>query len=273
MQNLDLTFNFIGVSVVDWQPAFQFFSETLGVRAERDPKHGDWAVLGGNWNAYYQEGSRSAVFELFDKGRAVPERHWGLNQGIRPGLHVPNLQSTVKKLREQNNIPVLDMADQPWGKTAEINTVEGIRFAFAEIPASPFSDDAAVPYIGHVAIKCADFEAMQNFYGDVLGFTQADVRPNYAVFTQKHGHPMIILERGGTPSIFELHNTPWERNAVRAFPVFISLMTTDIQAVYAYLKSKGVTVLREIISNADWGGTDVHIADPDGNGIQVVQYG
>jgi predicted enzyme related to lactoylglutathione lyase len=59
---------------------------------------------------------------------------------------------------------------------------------------------------------------------------------------------------------------------VRAFPVFISLMTTDIQSAYAYLKSKGVTILRDIISDQSWGGSDLHIADPDGNGIQVVQY-
>jgi len=74
-------------------------------------------------------------------------------------------------------------------------------------------------------------------------------------------------------STVEPQNTQWEDNAVRAFPVFPSLMTTDIQSVYAYLKSKGVTILRDIISNQDWGGTDLHIADSDGNGIQVVQYG
>lgn len=72
--------------------------------------------------------------------------------------------------------------------------------------------------------------------------------------------------------MIDLRNTWWENNAVRAFPVFISLMTSDIQAVYASLKTKDVDVLRDIISNQDWGGTDLHIADPDGNGIQVVQY-
>ena len=60
---------------------------------------------------------------------------------------------------------------------------------------------------------------------------------------------------------------------MRAFPVFLSLMTTDIRSAYAHLKSHPVTVLREVILNQDWGGTDFHIADPDGNGIKVVQYG
>lgn len=268
---MDLTFNFIGVSVVDWHSTFHFFSETLGIKAELNPAHGDWAVFGGAWDAYYKDGSRSAIFELFDHGRAVPERHWGLNQGIRPGFHVSSIQKIIETL--SNEIPIGDILNHPWGKTAEIKTPEGIRFAFAEIPNAPFSDDLATPYIGHVAIKCADFDAMKNFYEGVLGFTLTDSSSDYAVFTQKDGHPSIILESGGTPSHIDLRNTWWEDNAVRAFPVFISLMTRDVQAVYASLKSKDVVVLRDIIPNQDWGGTDLHIADPDGNGIQVVQYG
>jgi hypothetical protein len=31
--------------------------------------------------------------------------------------------------------------------------------------------DIAAPYIGYVAINYADFNAMQNSYGDILGFT------------------------------------------------------------------------------------------------------
>jgi len=271
MENMDLTFNFIGVSVVDWRPAFQFFSQTLGLKAELNSTHGDWAVFGGSWDSYYKDGSRSAIFELFDHGRAVSERHWGLNQGIRPGLHVSDIQTTVENMGKE--ISIAEVVNRPWGKSAEFTTTEGIRFAFAEIPNTPFNDDFTSPYIGHVAIKCADLDAMKNFYGDVLGFTLSNAGSDYAVFTQKDGHPWIILERGGEPSTIDLHNTWWENNAVRTFPVFISLMTRDVQSVYAYLKTRNVDILRDIISNQDWGGTDLHIADPDGNGIQVVQYG
>jgi predicted enzyme related to lactoylglutathione lyase len=51
------------------------------------------------------------------------------------------------------------------------------------------------------------------------------------------------------------------------------MMTPDIRAAHAYLQARGVTMLRGIVYHDDWGGTDVHIADPDGNAIQVVQYG
>src|SRR5262245_57769467 len=119
MKNLNLTFNFIGVCVVDWESAFRFFSETLGLKYELEPKFGDWAIFGGGWDAYYKEGNRSAIFELFDSGRAVAERHWGLNQGIRPGFHVSNLQGIVDRL----DIP-FTFAKRPWGNTAEFSTTE-----------------------------------------------------------------------------------------------------------------------------------------------------
>lgn len=273
MDDVSLVFNFIGVSVVDWPAAFHFFGEKLGLRAGLEPKHGDWAVLGGAWDAYYKNGIRSAVFELFDQGRPVPDRYWGVNQGFRPGFHVSNLKRTVETIRTRNGISIGEIKEQPWGKVAEFSTTEGIRFAFAEIPSTPDSDDLSVPYIGHVAVKCADLKRMADFYGSVLRFTPLHAFTDNLIFTQVDGHPWIILEPGGRASTFELRDTIWENNAVRAFPVFISLMTTDIQTVYRYLKSRGVIILRDILSHEDWGGTDFHIADPDGNGIQIVQYG
>ena len=267
MTDQNLLFNFVGVSVVDWHAAFKFFSGTLGLKYKLDPQHGDWAVFGSAWDAYYKAGSRSAIFELFDNGRAVKERSWGANQGIRPSFHVSNLDAVM-----ENSELSFTVEERPWGKTAEFNTTEGVRFALAEIPDAPFSDDLSIPYIGHVAIKCADFDAMQEFYGNVLGFTRSEVGSNYAVFTQKDGYPFLILERGGKPSTFDTRDTQWEDDAVRAFPVFISLMTTDIQSIHAYLESKNAAILRGVLVGEDWGGTDFHIADPDGNGIQVVQY-
>jgi predicted enzyme related to lactoylglutathione lyase len=50
-------------------------------------------------------------------------------------------------------------------------------------------------------------------------------------------------------------------------------MTPDIEAAAAHMQQNNVTVLREVRSHDDWGGTDLHIADPDGNALQIVQYG
>jgi catechol 2,3-dioxygenase-like lactoylglutathione lyase family enzyme len=267
MQNVKLIFNFIGVSVVDWHSAFKFFSERLGLNYQLDPKHGDWATLGGAGDDSQQRDSRSAGFELFDRGRAVTERRWGVNQGIRPGFQVFNLENVMAKL----DLP-FTVDERPWGKTAEFATVEGIRFALTEIPFAPCSDDLSTPYIGHVAIKCADLEAMQDFYVDILGFTRTETGSDYILLTQADGFPSIILEPGGSSSRFDVRDTPWHENVVRAFPVFISLMTADIRSAYDHLRSNHVTVQRELMSHPSWGGTDIHIADPDGNAIQVVQY-
>jgi hypothetical protein len=96
MDHPNLTFNFIGVCVVDWwRSAFKFFSETLGLKYKLEPKHGDWAMLGGTWDSNDNQNHHGASFELFDRGRSVTERHWGLNQGIRPGFQVSTGSTTT----------------------------------------------------------------------------------------------------------------------------------------------------------------------------------
>ena len=261
-----LTFNFIGVAVVNWQPAFELFHEKLGIRAETNPDYGDWANLGGAWEAY-NGGSRSAIFELFDGGRAVSERAWGVNQGIRPAFHVHDIDKAIATL-EAKIIPVYDKQQKPYGTVAEFKTIEGIRFALAHLPYVPASDDFELPYIGHVAIRCADFEAMQQFYGDVIGFNSADQRDDLVVYEQHDNHPKIILEAGGQPMTI----TDWAGDVVRACPVFLSMMTGTIDTVYQHFKQSNVSILRAIKRHDDWGGTDFHVADPDGNRIQIVQY-
>ena len=266
----DLTFNFIGVTVVDWLHAFAFFTQTLGLHAELNPQHGDWANLGGGWDGYYT-GNRSAVFELFDGGRAVENRHWGHHQGIRPGFQVANLAQMVGMLTKRG-VAVEETVSHPWGQSAEFTTAEGIRFALAHIPGRPTSDDLARPFIGHVALKCADLPAMKRFYRQALGFHQSAEGADYAIFSQADDHPQIILTTGGAPDRFEPSQSKWADDPVRAYPVFLSMMTPDVQAVSEHLAKHNVHILRGIVSHDDWGGTDMHIADPDGNPIQIVHY-
>lgn len=271
MKRIDLTFNFVGMSVVAWRPAFDFFHKTLGMTATLRADLGDWANLGrGGTSA--DDTRHGANFELFDGGRAASARHWGLNQGVRPGLHVPDLAEAVGQFRSRGIELAGGIVRRPWGSAVEFATTEGVRFALATIPGTRASADFATPYIGHAAIKCADFPAMQRFYGDIIGYTPIDAGQDYAVYAQPSEQPLVILEPGGEASSFDPANSPWEHDAVRAFPVFISMMTPDIHTAAAYLREQGVTVLRDIRSHDDWQGTDLHIADPDGNGIQVVQY-
>ncbi|MBK9125759.1 MAG: VOC family protein [Chloroflexi bacterium] len=270
MQNL--IFNFVGLVVSDWPAAYAFVHNQLGIVAKSNPEYGDWAVLGGGWEPYYQEHSRGAICELFDGGRRVSKRQWGVNQGIRPGFHVPDVSAAQDELRARGIANVGTITDRQWGRSIEVDTVEGIRIGLAEIPGRPFSADLNVPYIGHVAIRCADFTAMRTFYSDILGFSLMAGGDDYAVLGQPDGHPLVILEPGGLPSGFDPRGTQWADDPVRAFPVFLSLMTSDVHGEAARLQPLDVTVYRGVVSHTDWNGTDLHIADPDGNALQIVQY-
>jgi catechol 2,3-dioxygenase-like lactoylglutathione lyase family enzyme len=207
MKPIELTFNFVGVSAAAWEPAFRFFNEILGIQAERRAEFGDWAVLGGGWDAYHNKDNRSAVFELFDNGRAVTARRWGLEQGIRPAFHVPNLPHAVEDLRARGITQIGDITERPWSKVVEFTATEGIRFAITEIPGLPSSDNLAAPYIGHVAIKTVDLTVARSFYGDTIGYTQVDAGADYAIYAQQNEHPLIILERGGEASAFDPRNS------------------------------------------------------------------
>lgn len=96
--------NFMGVCVDDCHTSYRFYTEILGMYAELDPDLGNWASLGGGWDAY-RAGSRSMIVELFDGGRlAGGGRSWGHEQGIRPGIQVDDLESVVAAARARSKI-------------------------------------------------------------------------------------------------------------------------------------------------------------------------
>lgn len=271
----DITFNFIGISLVDWQAGHAYFRDTLGVKTTLNPDHGDWAVLGAAWDGYYDDDTHSLVVELFDDGRAVPERYWGFNQGVRPAIHVNDLQATVERLEKRGVKFTGEIEKRAWGEQIEFHTVEGIRWSLSHCPGRQVRDDFSSPQFGHVAIKACRFEAQKQFYGEKMGLLITDEGADYVVFDQKApDHPFIILERGGQAGI-EQQPIPerWQNDPVRSAPIFLSMMTSDVVEMFKECKNAELSILRHIIHHDDWGGTDFHIADADGNPIQIVQYG
>jgi catechol 2,3-dioxygenase-like lactoylglutathione lyase family enzyme len=267
---MDVIFNFIGMCVSNWQQAFAFFTETLGLQAELNPAYGDWANLGGAWEGYYHE-TPSLICELFDQGRPVSERWWGKNQNVRPAIHVDDLDSTAARLRERGVNFTGTIEVKPWGRQIEFESVEGIRWALAQIPNKPVSQDLSRPHIGHIAIKTANFEAQKHFYGTKIGFILEDSERDYAIYAQaKPDHPFIILEQGGEAIQPETYG---EQHPERSYPFFLSFMTGDIQTIAEECRTLGIANLRPLERHEDWGGTDIVITDADGNVIQIVQYG
>jgi hypothetical protein len=57
------------------------------------------------------------------------------------------------------------------------------------------------------------------------------------------------------------------------YPMWISFETKDVKRANSWLKEQNVTILHPLTYHKDWLGTDIIIADMDGNPIQVVQYG
>jgi catechol 2,3-dioxygenase-like lactoylglutathione lyase family enzyme len=265
---MDITFNFIGMCVADWKAAYTFFTQTLGLDAELNPAHGDWANLGGAWAGYYSD-THSLVCELFDAGQGVADRWWGKNQNIRPAIHVANLAATVAQLQARNVQFTSAVEQQSWGKQIEFTTVEGIRWGLAEWHDKPVRPDFRQPQFGHVALKTANFAAQQQFYTQ-MGFLLEATDHDRIIFTQtKPHHPFIMLEKSGEFIATDAYRA---RHPERSFPFFLSFMTPDIQSVAQECAALHIPTLRPVAHYEDWGGTDMVILDADGNAIQIVQY-
>lgn len=267
---MEIEFNFMGVCIEDWHTSYRFYTEILGMYAELDPDLGNWASLGGGWDAY-RAGSRSMIVELFDGGRlACGGRSWGHEQGIRPGIQVDDLEAVVVAARARGVPFTGEIEETDWGRRIEFAAPEGIRWTLSEAPDQPSSTDLFKPHFGHVEIKAHDLTGQVVFYRDVMGMHLESENQAQVILGQGAGKPWLALEPGGEKQI---NDPSWASDPALAHPVFISFMTFDIQEVAARLREANVTILKGIERHVDWGGTDLIIADMDGNALQIVQYG
>lgn len=266
---MDTELNFLGLYVADWPASYQFYTAILGMQAEVDPSLGVWASLGGGWDAY-RTGSRSMICELFDGGGSVGSgRAWGRRQGIRPAIHVDDLDAVVGAARARGVSFTGEVEETAWGRRIEFTAPEGIRWTLCQAPGRPSSPDLFKPYIGHVEIKAHDVAGQTAFYRDVIGLDLESKEPAQVIFGQGAGLPWLTLEPGGEKRTNDPARGP---DAIRGHPVFISFMASDIQAVAARLRGAQATLLKDIEHHEEWGGTDIIIADVDGNMLQIVQY-
>lgn len=264
--SFDLNLNFLGVSVVDWQAAYHFYTQIIGIQTARlNPDFGDWALLGGGWDAYYA-GNKSMIFELFD-GAKPPQGDMPV-QGFRPAIHVDDLDATVAMLRDSGVHFTTPIETRPYGQRITFMATEGVLWSLAHIPNTP-SGTIEIPFIGHILLKAQDVASQRAFYRDVLGLCVVDEGADYVLLQRTSGEPLLIIEAGGQRTIPD----PNWSDPVRAQPVFISFMTADIDAAHARFTDSNCNILRPVTRHDDWGGTDMLITDVDGHAIQVVQYG
>lgn len=267
---MQLEWNFIGASFVNWQIAFRYFTDVLGFAYNLNPDYGDWAVLGGGWDAYYA-GSNGTTFELFDDGcPASTARHWGDGQGYRPALHVRDLETSIAYLKSRGVIFSSDIEAKSWGRRIEFIAPESVRLALLETPERPTTTDWQRPIMATVEIKAHDLDAQTHFFTDVMGLHIAERYTNGVILRHTDTNKaQIILESGGTKTT---NDPSWSHDPVRGHPFFLSFMTPDIEAVNEKLHKNNVTILKPMQTHKSWGGTDIHVADPDGNALQIVRY-
>jgi predicted enzyme related to lactoylglutathione lyase len=206
------------------------------------------------------------TFELFQAhpGRLLVKA-WGNGQAFRPAILVSDLSATATLLQKQG-IQLSQSAGE-FGSQLEMTGPEGLRWGLMESP--NIEMDWAHPIIGGIELKAANLKAQKEFYTQVLGMTLAEETDQAVHLNQSNGEAWLRIEAGGVAT------SPRHGEDKPAFfyPIWISYETNDAKQANVWLQGQNVTFLRPLTYHADWEGTDIIIADMDGNAIQVVQYG
>jgi catechol 2,3-dioxygenase-like lactoylglutathione lyase family enzyme len=110
-----------------------------------------------------------------------------------------------------------------------------------------------------------DVSASSRFYRDRLGFVVDflyGTPPFYGSVSR--GQACLHLRHVGAPNFAALAAT--EPSLILA-----TIEVTDVHGLYEEFQAKSVDVA-QMPTRQDWGGTDLHIRDPDGNVISFVTY-
>lgn len=142
----------------------------------------------------------------------------------------------------------------------------------------------------HVNINCTDYERSLRFY-EMLGFKEMwqvpeSNTPEVAQAVGMGDHyrvrgALLILENVTPPVVIDLlqwiepqdHSAPYD-NLYRPGIARIALMTSDLEADYAFLREQGVEILSPpatVMSSEDHGSRFFCFKDPDGSVLELVE--
>jgi predicted enzyme related to lactoylglutathione lyase len=120
-----------------------------------------------------------------------------------------------------------------------------------------------------VEVKAAQLDEQVAFFRHSLGLEIDQERGGFILMKGKSNGFPLVLEPGGE-KVSTI--TTWELSPAFLHPIWISFATSDIQAAHKHLLENDVVILKGVEHHPSWNGTDLIIADADGNAIQVVQY-
>lgn len=110
-----------------------------------------------------------------------------------------------------------------------------------------------------------DVAASSRFYSDRLGFVVDflyGTPPFYGSVSR--GQACLHLRHVGSPNFAALAAT--EPSLILA-----SIEVSDVHGLYEEFQAQAVDVVQRP-TRQEWGGTDLHVRDPDGNVISFVTY-
>ncbi len=250
-----LVLNWLGVHVADFAASLRFYTDVLGIHAS-DVKP-DWAFFD----------TTGMTLELFGGAPPTPDRSWGRGQAVRPSIQVADLPGTMAEMRRRGVDFTGEIERAASREQVEFAAPEGIRWTLAHAPEYPFGAGLHRPHIGWVELKVQRLAQQRAFYSEVLGL-RPDVEHGQAVLRQGPGEPLLFLVTGGQRAAPLQVTGGLLRPAP---PLMMSFETDDIAQAAAWLRAHEIPLVIGI-THRHWGGTDLFIADADGNPIQVVQY-
>jgi lactoylglutathione lyase len=120
--------------------------------------------------------------------------------------------------------------------------------------------------LGYAILFVTDLERAVSFYRDVIGLPLRFAAEAYAEFAVE-GAKFALFPRRELPSLIGIEApsdpVPWPQGEVAFF-------VEDVDADYVRLQAAGVRVLAAP-TDRPWGERTLHVADPDGNVIELTR--
>jgi predicted enzyme related to lactoylglutathione lyase len=255
---VQLSLNWFGMAVHDFISAAAFYGERLRFSFVDDEAKGFWR--------YFQ--TQRMTFELFE---AHPQRlkvkAWGNGQAFRPVLLVDNLAASAGMLEKQGIL--FSRSDSESGHRIEMVGPEQIRWSLME--SADHQMDWAHPTVAGIELKAVNLDRQKKFYRETLGMTVAHENANETLLIQPEGEAWLRIEAGGVPT--PMPAPAGEAKPAFFYPIWISFETGNVKQANVWLQEQKATILHPLTYHEDWDGTDIILADMDGNAIQVVEYG
>lgn len=257
----------VGVVVSDMEKAKKFYGDALGLKLIPPLPV---ALPGGGEMVRYQCGATVIKLRTFAKTPPKVEHGVMLANGIRlMTIMVKDPDALTKRFADQGHPAPQFSAPSP----------AGYRVAFTEDPDGnriellAWKPDAAADIYDRfqIGLTVTDAEKMREFYGKVLGLKERPPQPLPASIAPGTNEYFFIA--GETTVKFW---SPKTDRPTRSGPIgdaqgvrYFTFLVKDVDATYAALKSRGVTVATPPTDLGTFARI-MFITDPDGNAIEFA---